>query len=170
MFIRKLRPDDWLVYKTVRLKSLEDAPQAFESSLSEELDFDEAMWRSRLTQSLSSFCFGAFSDAGTLCAIAGFRQGHKMKTQHKSYVWGVYVLPEHRSSGLGLRLMESVIQAFNGLFDISSMQLTVTSNNLAALSLYQKLGFVQYGIETDAIRVDGKSYDEILMCLIKSDS
>ena len=166
MLIRKLTPDDWLVYKEIRLRSLEEAPQAFESSLLEESNFTEHVWRSRLECKASSFCMGGFTD-NKLQAIVGFRQGHKLKTRHKSYVWGLYVLPEQRTAGLGLSLMKVVINEFNGLFDISSMHLTVTSNNLAAIHLYQKLGFQQYGIETDAIRVKGQSVDEILMCLIK---
>lgn len=167
MQYRKLVSDDWLAYKEIRLKSLEEAPQAFESSLFEESQFSSQQWRTRLTQTPSSFCLGALSDNGELKGIAGFSQGHKLKTQHKAYLWGVYVLQDARGSGVARQLIETIIHEFNDRFDISVIQLTVTSNNAAAISLYQQLGFKQYGIEKDAIRVNDQSFDEILMSLEK---
>lgn len=167
MLYRKLTPQDWRRYKKVRLKSLEDAPQAFESSLLEESHFDEGVWRERLESTASSFCLGAFIETGELVAIAGFTQGHKLKTQHKSYLWGVYVLPNARGFGIASGLMDTMIKEFDALKTVSSLQLTVTANNTQAVALYQKCGFKEYGLEKDAIRVAGVSYDEILMHLIK---
>lgn len=169
MQYRTLTPDDWQAYKKIRLKSLEEAPQAFESSFIEESHLSPQEWRARLTHTSSSFCLGAVSDIGELCGIAGFSQGHKLKTQHKAYLWGVYVSPDARGCGVAQQLIETIIHKFNGLYDISLIQLTVTSNNASALGLYQRLGFKQYGVEKDAIRVKNRSFDEILMCLEKSE-
>lgn len=167
MLFRKLTPEDWRLYKKVRLKSLDEAPQAFESSLLEESHFEESVWRERLESRDSSFCLGAFIETGELVAIAGFTQGHKLKTQHKSYLWGVYVLPNARGFGIASGLMKTIIKEFDALKTVSSLQLTVTANNTQAVALYKKFGFKEYGLEKDAIRVAGVSYDEILMHLIK---
>lgn len=168
MLFRKLTPEDWQLYKKIRLKSLEDAPQAFESSLIEESNFDEAVWRERLVSSESSFCLGAFLETGELIAIAGFSQGHKLKIQHKSYLWGVYVLPNARRFGVATGLMKTIIREFDALKVVSSLQLTVAANNTQAVNLYKKFGFKEYGLEKDALRVAGISYDELLMHLVKS--
>ncbi|WP_229176231.1 GNAT family N-acetyltransferase [Bradyrhizobium ivorense] len=39
----------------------------------------------------------------------------------------------------------------------------VTKGNAPALRLYQSAGFVEYGLERHALKVDGRYYDEILM-------
>ena len=167
MLFRKLTPEDWRQYKIIRLKSLEEAPQAFESSLPEESHFEEHVWRERLEPSDSCFCLGAFLETGEIVAIAGFTQGHKLKTQHKSYLWGVYVLPNARSFGIATSLIQAILKEFEALSLVSSLQLTVTSNNTQAIDLYKKFGFTEYGLEKDAIRVAGISYDELLMHLVK---
>ncbi len=53
--------------------------------------------------------------------------------------------------------------------DISQIQLTVASENEAAISLYEKLGFRRYGTEVDSLRVSGNSYDEILMAYVTAE-
>lgn len=167
VLFRKLTSEDWRWYRDIRLRSLEEVPQAFESSLIEESNFDETVWRQRLESTASSFCLGAFIETGELVAVAGFAQGHKLKTQHKSYLWGVYVLPNARGFGIASGLMKSIIKEFDALKTVSSLQLTVTANNTQAIDLYKKFGFKEYGLEKDALRVTGISYDELLMHLVK---
>lgn len=169
MLIRKLTSQDWSAYKAIRLKSLEDSPQAFESSLVEESQFTPEQWQLRLESTKSSFCLGAFCEQGKLFGIGGFRQGEKLKTSHKAYVWGVYVEPNARGLGVATRLMQGLLDEFYALHHIAILQLTVTANNEQAMALYEALGFRQYGIEKDAIRVLGQSYDEILMSLVKEE-
>ena len=46
---------------------------------------------------------------------------------------------------------------------VELIQLSVVSDNEAALRLYESLGFVEYGIEKHALKQDSRYYDEILM-------
>jgi RimJ/RimL family protein N-acetyltransferase len=46
---------------------------------------------------------------------------------------------------------------------VELIQLAVVSDNEAARRLYQRLGFVEYGIEKKALKQDGRYYDEVLM-------
>ena len=48
---------------------------------------------------------------------------------------------------------------------IELLQLFVISDNLPALRLYQKLGFVEYGIERHATKYRGQYHDDVLMAL-----
>jgi len=41
----------------------------------------------------------------------------------------------------------------------------VERGNLNARRLYTSLGFVEFGLEKDALKVDGTYYDNILMAL-----
>jgi hypothetical protein len=43
--IRSLTSDDWQILRAVRLRSLQDSPQAFTSTYGQESEFDEATWR-----------------------------------------------------------------------------------------------------------------------------
>lgn len=46
---------------------------------------------------------------------------------------------------------------------IEQIVLTVTEGNKPATSLYEKSGFIAFGTEPDAIRVDGISYGKTHM-------
>lgn len=46
--VRRVGPDEWAVWRELRLAALADAPDAFGSSLAAEQDYDEATWRDLL--------------------------------------------------------------------------------------------------------------------------
>ena len=120
----------------------------------------------RITPSDNAFIVGAFENS-TLIGIAGFSRAQKAKICHKSYLWGVFVTPEHRTRGGGAELIGFLLFHGFNIDGISQIQLTVEANNVHAISLYEKYGFVQYGKEVDAIRVEDNSYDELLMTCVK---
>ena len=56
---------------------------------------------------------------------------------------------------------QAVIDYARGHVEI--LQLDVVSENEAARRLYASLGFVEYGIERNALKQHGRYYDEVLM-------
>ena len=44
---------------------------------------------------------------------------------------------------------------------IESLILAASANAPEAIGLYESLGFVRWGVEPDAIRVDGAAYEEV---------
>lgn len=66
----------------------------------------------------------------------------------EGYITNVAVFPQHRGNGMAKALLGSLIQAGreNGLKFIS---LEVRKSNTAAISLYEKLGFVEVGQRKD---------------------
>ncbi|HEV2929779.1 MAG TPA: hypothetical protein VGW74_13885, partial [Propionibacteriaceae bacterium] len=47
--IRTGKSDDWPVYREIRLRMLQETPDAYGSSYAFEMDFPESRWRERVT-------------------------------------------------------------------------------------------------------------------------
>jgi ribosomal protein S18 acetylase RimI-like enzyme len=75
----------------------------------------------------------------------------------------MYVRPDARKAGLGRRLVEAVIDHARAYVEV--IQLSAISDNQSARRLYSSLGFVEYGLEKDSLKQNGRYYDEILMAL-----
>lgn len=78
-----------------------------------------------------------------------------MKERHKADIWGMYLRKGHRGRGFGRRLMEAAIAFAREQDDVRLLQLTVTDKAATAAALYEKLGFVVWGIEEAGLHVDG---------------
>ncbi|MFC0408432.1 GNAT family N-acetyltransferase [Roseomonas elaeocarpi] len=171
--IRRLVAADAEAFRVLRLAALQGAPDAFGSSPEEAPDLDGC--RARLAP--PNTVFGAFHrDApasgappgeagpqgeGTLRGMAGFSRNTGLKQRHKGFLWGVWVDPVLRGTGTGRALVEAVIARARG--EVEALQCTVTTGNAVARALYQRLGFVPYGIERRALRVEGRDLDEELL-------
>ena len=80
------------------------------------------------------------------------------KEAHKSLLVGMYVRPSARKSGVGRRLVETIVEFARQRVEL--IQLSVVSDNEQARRLYGRLGFLEYGIEKKALKQDGRYYDE----------
>jgi ribosomal protein S18 acetylase RimI-like enzyme len=87
------------------------------------------------------------------------RQGQK--EAHKGRLVGIYVRPSARKAGVGRRLVETIVEFARQRVEL--IQLSVVSDNEQARRLYERLGFLEYGIEKKALKQDGRYYDEVLM-------
>ena len=157
--VRRLTPADAARYREIRLAGLKNNPEAFGSTFESESLKPMSSFAERLR---SSAIFGAFRDA-ELLGIAGFAFREGAKEAHKGLLWGMYVRPDARKSGVGRRLVEAVIDFARQHVEI--LQLSVVSDNEPARGLYARLGFLEYGLEKDSLKHRSIYYDEILMAL-----
>ncbi|GMO12979.1 MULTISPECIES: GNAT family N-acetyltransferase [Bradyrhizobium] len=157
--IRLLTPADAALYRTIRLEALATHPEAFTSTFEREREKPLAWFEERLA---ISDVFGAFV-AGELVGTAGFRREDGAKTAHKAVLWGMYVRPQARKTGTGRLLVDAV--AAHAASRVEQLQLVVVSENLPALRLYTAAGFVEYGRGVNALKQDGRYYDEVMMAL-----
>jgi RimJ/RimL family protein N-acetyltransferase len=155
--IRRLLPADAAVYREIRLEALRLAPEAFSSTFAAERIEPLTWFAARLDRAA---VFGAVAGAD-LVGIAGFFTKPGRKEAHKGALWGMYVRPIARKQGTGRRLVEAVIE--HAQRHVELLQLTVVSGNEPARRLYAEFGFVEYGIEKNALKEDGRYWDEILM-------
>jgi ribosomal protein S18 acetylase RimI-like enzyme len=155
--IRRLETADAALYREIRLEALEQNPEAFGSTFEREKDKPPSWFEADVRE---RDIFGAFLQ-GTLAGMAGYAAREIPKHAHKAVLWGMYVRPTARNSGLGKRLVEVVLD--HARERVEALQLAVVSENEAARRLYGSLGFVEYGVEKRALKQDGRYYDEVLM-------
>jgi RimJ/RimL family protein N-acetyltransferase len=79
---------------------------------------------------------------------------------------GMGLLPEWRGRGLGQRLLEATL-ARARRSGFKRIELDVYADNLRAIALYEKAGFVREGLLRDATLIDGVFRDAILMAIVE---
>ncbi|RKP47590.1 GNAT family N-acetyltransferase [Trinickia fusca] len=157
--IRPLNAADAERFKALRLLATKTSPTAIWPTHEEEngRSIDEVAGRIASTD--AQIVFGAFaSDA--LVGITGLRRLPLMKVSHKATIWGVFVDPAHRGKGIAQNLLHAVAEHASEKWGCAQLQLCVNAENLAAKRLYASQGFVVFGVEPRALRVDGQFYDE----------
>lgn len=158
--LKKLTAADALAYQALRLEGLSNHPCEFGAAYEEEVVLSLAEIGTRLNE---SSIFGAFVE-GKLLAIAGYRRSEQLKKQHKGQLFGVYVCKEGRRQGLGEAVVRHVIG--KAMSEVEQLLATVASLNLPAKSLYEKLGFVTFGHEPRAHKVNDRYFDQDHMVLM----
>jgi len=69
-------------------------------------------------------------------------------------------LPENRLQGVAATLLDEALSHARHLSGLRQIVLTVTTNNLSAASLYRSRGFERFGLERDALFINGIYFDE----------
>lgn len=90
---------------------------------------------------------------------------HPNKCSGHRALLGMGVGVGHRRAGIGEQLLNFMLEWMKANTQIEYLDLQVMSDNLPALGLYRKLGFVPCGEICDMYRIDGKSVSETLMSL-----
>lgn len=163
MKIKRLTPLDAEAYLAIRLKALQNNPEAFGSSYEEEKDQPVEKYILRF-QSSDSITLGAFVDDQLVGVVTLFRES-LVKLQHRANIIAMYVAPEQRGLGIGKSLMVEAIQVANDWASVEQVYLTLVTTNEPAKKLYASLGFEVFGTEKKALKVNDTYYDEEHMVL-----
>ncbi len=162
MSVRRLTPSDAEPFQALRLRGLRECPTAFVSSFEEEADTPLAVVAERLATVEDGAVFGGF-EGSSLRGVIGIQRERMAKLAHRAIVWGMYVAPEARRSGLGRRLLVRALEHAASDLRVRQVHLGVNAANAAAIALYRGVGFEVYGSEPDYLRVDGVLHDEYEM-------
>ncbi len=157
--IRSLDADDAQAYRALMLEAYDTYPQAFTSSVAERAAMPLSWWEKRLDSPLDRL-LGAF-EGDQLAGIVGLAFEPREKARHKVTLFGMYVTQAYQQRGLGRQLVEAALAEARRHPRLKLIQLTVTAGNEAALALYQRCGFIQYGLEPLAVRVGDEYFDKI---------
>ena len=157
---RRLSRSDASIYRELRLEGLETEPSAFGASLNEEANQPLTWFENRLD---TNIVFGAFVKEVTLVGVVGLHIPSAIKTCHKGEIWGMFIKPAVRGSGVGKTLMACIAQHAERV--VEEILLTVVSSNTVAVGMYKNLGFEEYVRERRALKVGTNYEDELLMVL-----
>ena len=164
--IRFLDVQDYTAFRALRLAGLEGDPQSFAT--------DDDDWRDAPRATIEAMLeaggptgdlpiVGAFSSQ--LVGMAGLRRETRPSVRHKASLWGLYVDPRHRRTGVASNLVRALLAHARSLPDLEPIRLVVDADNVAAISLFEGLGFDAYGVERRARLVGSTYYDQLYMCV-----
>lgn len=166
MHVRTLAPRDAVAFQELRLQGLQESPSAFASSYEEEAETPIQVVAERLAAKDGCAVFGAFHER-VLVGIVGLERQPMRKLAHKAGLWGMYVKPSARALGVGSELVAEALSYARSELRVRQVGLAVNATNIAAISLYRKHGFEQFGLERGSKLVDGELHDEVhMVCLL----
>lgn len=131
--IRSATPDDWQVYRDIRLRMLQESPDAYASSYAVDAALPESGWRQRLDNPMVFLAIDQRANVvGTVTGLE--RAGGNIE------VVAMYVAPEARSQGCAGQLLDAVAAAARER-GAHRLTLLVTAGNRAAHRSYTRYGF-----------------------------
>jgi ribosomal protein S18 acetylase RimI-like enzyme len=161
MNIRTLSQDDWALYRSLRLQSLQDSPDSFGSSYESEAAYPDAEWISRLDRkdrAENALPLTAEWDGVPSGLAWGLIHDPESRTAHVYQMW---VAPEARGMGIGHALLNHII-AWAQDAQLDSVVLSVTTTNPAAVALYLSSGFIPQG-ELQPLKVDSGLFTQVMV-------
>ena len=145
--IRRIRQDEWVRLRRLRLAALADAPMAFSSTLEHEKAFPEHLWRERAERGAvgtERVTFVAEDDGEWIGLANGLANDPDEPNDPRPLLVGMFVASAERGRGVGRALLEAVV-AWARARRATALCLWVTSTNYSAIKLYSECGFRQTG-------------------------
>jgi GNAT superfamily N-acetyltransferase len=135
--IRTGTPDDWPAYRDIRLRMLQEAPDAYGSSYAVEAGFSESKWRERVTNPMLFLALDSNEElVGTATGLAD--------PNGTVEVVAMYVAPKARGQGCAGQLLDAVAAAARER-GAQRLALRVTAGNQPATRSYLRYGFLPTG-------------------------
>ena len=156
--VRVLDESEWSVYRDVRLRALAESPGSFTATLADEADRDEQFWRDRMTRS-----HWLLAESGPVPQGIVSLGPYEQETS-AAEVFGLYVVPEARGTGVAWRLVEAAAtlaaqQAYLRLY------YWVGTDNGRAVGFANNFGFRITDYRRPARASDPEPGEEIAMVL-----
>ena len=140
MIIERLTSRDGERLRAIRLRSLQDAPDAFATTWDEAAAFGPESWAHQLEQFPTFVASAAGADLGLV-------RGALHEQEHDAaYLISMWVAPEARRHGIGSALVDAVVQWARAQ-GLARLLLDVAEANGAAIAFYTREGFVPTGHE-----------------------
>ncbi len=142
--VRRFAPDEWRLYRDLRLHALREAPDAFGSMYAHEARRSDSEWTSRLSRGVSSpWDLPLVAEASDEpCGLAWVRIEEDAPAI--AHLYQMWVAPTRRRQGTGRALLDAAV-AWARLAGAHTIVLDVTTGNNDAARLYERVGFIPTG-------------------------
>lgn len=140
LIVRRFAPEEWRVYRDLRLHALQESPDAFGSTHVHEARRSDSEWAARLARGVhSSSDLPAVAEVnGEPCGLAWTRIDET--APDIAHLYQMWVAPAWRGHGVGRGLLDAAV-AWARLAGARVLELSVTSGNSKARRLYERAGF-----------------------------
>lgn len=101
-------------------------------------------------------------DGEKIVGIATINSSHKIKSRHEGEL-GIVVAKDYHSRGIGSELIKRLIDWAKGNGITTRIKLDTRADNVKAVSLYLKFGFVVEGCLKNSTLLNGEYYDLYVM-------
>ncbi len=155
--VRELNPDDWELWRGLRLAALAEAPDAFGSRLSDwqgKYDTEDG-WRSRLGIPGSTNVVASRADRPV-----GMASGVPTGIDDVVELISMWVAPQTRGLGVGGSLV-SAVERWRRARGARELRLDVAPDNPSAAALYLRSGFVLTG-QHGELMADGVRRERVM--------
>jgi GNAT superfamily N-acetyltransferase len=156
--VRVLDESEWSVYRDVRLRALAESPGSFAATLAEEADREEQFWRDRMTRSQRLLAERGPAPQG-IVSLGPYEQ-----EPSAAEVFGLYVIPEARGTGVSWRLVEAAA-ALATQQACLQLYYWVGTDNGRAIGFAQNFGFRTTDYRRPSRSSDLEPGEEIAMVL-----
>jgi len=136
--VRRAGVSDALVLRAIRLEALGDTPEAYGSTYEESLNWSARHWR-KVAKNWNYYLGECDGDVRGM-ASGGYNDAHP----GTRWLYGMYVSPSQRGSGLANQLVDAVVSRARGE-GAKEIFLHVTKSVARARAFYTKVGFVENG-------------------------
>lgn len=142
--IRSIQPDEWPAYREVRLRALQESPDAFGSTYAAEAARNDAMWASRVSAASASGQDKAlFAWIGSdICGLAWCKVSNA--EPGVADLFQMWVAPDFRGRGVAAALLREIV-AYARSAGVATLRLGVTVAESPAMRLYRAFGFEPVG-------------------------
>ena len=137
LILERMKPQQWQRARAVRLQALGDAPDAFGSTLTDELKMPDEQWQSRLAARDAATFIAALDDHDIGIAVGA-------PYDDAAGLFAMWVAPEARGKGIGDALIATVVNWANEN-GFQRILLDVGDWNQSAINLYKRNGFEPTG-------------------------
>ena len=140
--IHRAQPDDWPRVRAIRLRALEEAPDAFSSTWQREHAWAPGIWQDRLSATdVATFIATSTATDEDAGMVVGAPYDGRPGT---AGLFGMWVAPEARGRGVGDALVEAMVDWARAMA-FTSVLLEVADANHIAIALYARHGFTRNG-------------------------
>lgn len=158
MTVRRLTPEDVLLWREARLRMLSADPESYGATYADWADRPLADW----TASLRMISYVASMDDSRAVGAMGLWPQPGLSARHRGTLVAVWLEPEWRGSGRAGDMLDE-IDAIAHEQGITQIELNVHAANDRAARFYGNRGYTVYGRLPRAVRLGDGYADDLLM-------